>query len=264
MSFSEESDHEVTNLQINSADLPNLQIPVDFLSDSSSESNFVTPPITTPSTPTTTMGTHFSFMGVSSQTSDDTDSTCAESPRTSKKKYKKKYHNRFKIKGSCLSSYSIKFPKPKRKRVEYPSSSLFQGVELPNEDLPLNVKVSDGEVIHETEVFVPSGNQIFNLQILSNVFSIFSCPVSNCLGHAKLYQQSLKDGLQRFFLVKCARCHFRIANFPATLPIGCSPKEAATGEAKLVKGRSEVNLQSMLAVHTTSLSWADSVLSVRC
>ena len=103
----------------------------------------------------------------------------------------------------------------------------------------------------------PVGNQIFNLEILANIFSLFQCTDSNCSERAILYKHILNDGLQRFYVLKCIRCHLRIAEFPATLPIGITPKEVHNSERLLKRGQSQINTRSMVAVHFTSLSWAD-------
>ena len=67
----------------------------------------------------------------------------------------------------------------------------------------------------------------------------------------------MQDGLQKFLLIKCDRCHIIAAEFPASLPIGLSPDVCVNNKSLRVRGQSELNLRSLLAVHSTSQSWED-------
>ena len=100
------------------------------------------------------------------------------------------------------------------------------------------------------------GNQIFNLEILAHVFTLLICPDKTCSGRPRLHQHTSRDGLQRFFLVKCSHCHKLIANFPASLPIGASPDDCINN-AVYRTGQSEINARSLIAVHSTASSWED-------
>ena len=102
-----------------------------------------------------------------------------------------------------------------------------------------------------------TGNQIVNLGILNQVFSLFSCVDKTCQGKIKLYEQLVEDGLQKFLLIKCDYCHHVVAEFPASLPIGVPADSCINNKAIRIRGQSDLKLRSLLAVHTTSLSWED-------
>ena len=137
-----------------------------------------------------------------------------------------------------------------------PPSELFGNIYFPPAEQTYKVKVSDGSKLGEKPLLVPRGNQIFNLEILSNVFSLLICPNKTCSGRPRLHQHTSRDGLQRFFLLKCYNCHTIIAEFPASLPIGASPDECINN-AVYKPGQSEINARSLIAVHSTASSWED-------
>ena len=159
-------------------------------------------------------------MGVCSQPLEGTDNASATPPNpTPRKVYRKKYSRRYqKAHDNLFSYYFIRSPKPKRTRIERPSSALFTSIKFPPPNHPQKIKISKGSGILEKESIPPLGNQIFNLEILSNAISIFSCTVPICIGKAKLYQHILKDDLKDSLLssaidVKCkfqnSRQHFQ-------------------------------------------------------
>ena len=118
------------------------------------------------------------------------------------------------------------------------------------------MKTSDGGKVEDQELLVPRGNQIFNLEILANVFSLLVCPNKSCSVRPRLHQQTSRDGLQLFFLLKCYLCHATIADFPASLPIGASADECINNRTHRI-GHSEINARALIAVHSTSASWDD-------
>ena len=103
----------------------------------------------------------------------------------------------------------------------------------------------------------PSGNQIMNLAILAQVFIQLNCPNKACRGRLHLYEHPLQDGLQKFLLLKCGICHKIAAEFPASSPIGLPAEACVNNTALRVRGQSELNVRSLLAVHSTSQSWED-------
>ena len=202
---------------------------------------------------------------ISSQTlglSELTEPTTAP-PKPRKRKYVKKIVYNFK-KGQAPSmqnaNQSSDTPQSKRMKVNKPKSAIFEEMRIPRETLPFSVKIKTGEKTIDKVLLLPHGNQIFNLDILASVFALFKCTQPQCSGRPKLYESLIKDGLQRFFILKCKMCHTAIAKFPATLPIGASPDKVVNNKSLMVRGRSEINKRSMLAVHTTSMSWSDFVL----
>ena len=78
-----------------------------------------------------------------------------------------------------------------------------------------------------------------------------------CKGRIRLYEQLLEDGLQKFLLIKCDYCDLVVAEFPASLPIAVPAHSCVNNKSIRVKGKSDLNLRSLLAVHTTSQSWED-------
>ena len=113
---------------------------------------------------------------------------------------------------------------------------------------------SDGKE-YEKELRPASGNQIINLAILAQVFIQMNCSDKACNGRLHLYEHILQDGLQKFLLVKCGICHRITAEFPSSLPIGVPAEACLNNKSLRVNGQSELNVRSLLAVHTTSQSW---------
>ena len=92
------------------------------------------------------------------------------------------------------------------------------------------------------------------------MFSLLVCPFKNCNVMPRLNQHTSRDGLQRFFLLKCYYCHTIIADFPASLPIGASPDTCINTRTYRI-GQSEINARALIAVHSTSASWEDIYLT---
>ena len=120
-----------------------------------------------------------------------------------------------------------------------------------------DVKLSSDGKDYEKELRPACGNQIINLAILAQVFIQLNCPNKACKGRLHLYEHVLQDGLQKFLLVKCGICNRITAEFPASLPIGVPAEVCVNNKSLRVNGQSELNVRSLLAVHTTSQSWED-------
>ena len=252
-----------------SADLPILTNPSPFNSEeSSSESDTPyeidslsrpsTPSTpTTPSTPSTSLGTSFSFIGLSSQTSEEEVFVTPSKPKRKKYVRKPKYNIR---KGHTL------FVKPthigkKTFKVSRPSSYLYKDVRFQIERKTYDVKLSSDGKEYEKLLRPASGNQIINLAILAQVLIQMNCSDKACKGRLHLYEHILQDGLQKFLLVKCGICHRITAEFPSSLPIGVPAEACLNNKSLRVNGQSELNVRSLLAVHTTSQSWEDFLLT---
>ena len=242
--------------------LPKLRIPSPFQSEESSldlGSGDETPSTPgTPSTPFSPLGSEFSFLAVSSQTSEGGEFA---TPRPRKKRFSKRRAHNFE-RGPLFGRTSDRSPSaspsqsPKRTKVCRPQSDLFNDIYFPPEEKSYLVKTSDGGKTEEQELLVPRGNQIFNLEILASVFTLLICPDRSCNGRPRLHQHTSRDGLQRFFLLKCYLCHTIIADFPASLPIGASPDKCVNNSAHRT-GHSEINARAVIAVHSTAASWED-------
>ena len=200
------------------------------------------------------MGTEFSFLGVSSQTSEAGEFA---TPRPRKKRFtKRRVLNLKRAPGFDRRGEDSPSASSKRTKLTRPKSELFANVHFPRADESYHVKLSECDTFSNKQLLVPHGNQIFNLEILSNVFTLLNCPDKKCLGKPRLHQHITRDGLQRFFLLKCYRCHKCIADYPASLPIG-SPPDGCINTGVHLTGVSEINARSLIAVHSTGSSWED-------
>ena len=81
--------------------------------------------------------------------------------------------------------------------------------------------------------------------------------LNSCKGKMRLYERLIEDGLQKFLLIKCDFCHNVVAEFPASLPIGVPAESCINNKSIRLRGQSDLNLRSLVAVHTTSQSWED-------
>ena len=239
-----------------SSHLPYLEIP-DNSSDSESSSDS-DDQVLTPSTPTTSVSTAFSNMGALSQHSDGTGSASVMSPTPTRRKYTKKFSSRFPkgVKTIFPSPVGSPTPTTKRSRIERPSSSIFEDVRFPAKSLVQTIKLRQGENMSTKQLNKPVGNQIFNLEILANIFSLFQCTDSNCSGRAILYKHILNDGLRRFTYSSAFDFTYALQNFQLLCQLVLLPKKSSI-QRLLKRGQSQINTRSMVAVHSTSLSWAD-------
>ena len=201
------SNDENESPQFRTGALPKLSIPSPFQSGESSEGfetgNGADTPSThgSPGTPISPLGTEFSFLGVSSQPSDPEGFS---NPRPRKKQWTKKRADNFKCRPLFGRPEDVSTSKSsKRTKLARPTSELFVNIPFPSAEESLTVKVSDGTKMGDKQLNVPRGNQIFNLEILANVFTLLICPDKSCGGRPRLHQHITRDGLQRFFLLKC-------------------------------------------------------------
>ena len=260
-SSEEEAD---TQSKFNYEHLPLLQIPSPFQSHSSGSDSPTSPSIAMPTIPRTpltpfspgsSLGTEFSYIDLSSQVSD------GPTPKTTRgKKYVRKKSGGFK-KGQPRPARKVPppeaSPQMKRQKVERPKTPLFSDMRFPVPSGTFKILLASEGKETKLDLSVPSGNTICNMEILSLVFNQLNCTDKLCIGKVKLYQRLLTDGLQRFYLLKCTHCHRILAEFPASLPIGVTAPDSINNSSIRVKGHSEINQRSLLAVHTTSSSWED-------
>ena len=191
--------------QFRSGALPKLAIPSPFQSEESSpdvesDSGAETPSTPgTPVAPLSPLGTEFSFLDVSSQTSEAGEFA---TPRPRKKRFtKRRVLNLKRAPGFDRRGEDSPSVSSKRTKLTRPKSELFANVHFPRADESYHVKFSDCDTFSNKQLLVPHGNQIFNLEILSNVFTLLNCPYKNCLGKPRLHQHITRDGLLRFFLL---------------------------------------------------------------
>ena len=219
---SSEEESEAPPCRFNIQDLPQLHIPSPFQSDSSGcesptspGSNLSSRPETpaTPLSPSSSLGGVFSFIEISSQTSDGASGN-PKPPRG--KRYVKRKSGGYK-KGqdrpprSCPISDS---PHMKRKKVERPKTPLFSGTRFPVPVGTYNIKTVSGGKETTREFLIPTGNAICNMEILSLVFAQLNCIDRLCVGRLKLYESLLQDGLQHFIeMYPLPQCSCRISRY---------------------------------------------------
>ena len=261
---SSEQEFEAQPSRFNIADLPSLHIPSPLQSDSSGCETPTSPAsdvISRPETPTTplspgsSLGGEFSFIDISSQTSDGVSATSKTQRR---KKYVKRKSYPFK-KGQPRSRVVpiIDTPHSKKIKVERPQTAMFSDMRFPTPAGSYKIKTSSGDGSTTQDLTIPTGNSICSLDILSLVFTQLNCIDRSCFGRLKLYERLLQDGLQKFLLLKCTHCHNVVAEFPTSLPIGVSALDSINNKSVRVKGKSEITQRALMAVHTTSSSWED-------
>ena len=198
----------------------------------------------------------FSFIQLSSQTSDGASGT---TKLTRAKRYINKKtgsYNKGQKQPPRASSIS-ESPLLKRHKIERPSSELFSDIRFTAPLGSYPFKLDSGDKTGVSELVVPTGNAICNLEILSLVFGQLNCTDRSCYGRLKLYEIPLDDGLQNFLLVNCTNCHKLVAEFPASPPIGVSAIASINDKSMITKGKSEINQRALMAVHTTSFSWEE-------
>ena len=258
-SLSDEDIPEPTE-SFRSADLPIISNPTPYSDESSSSVSVDTDSLSCPSTPTTpaspatSLGAVFSHVGLSTQTSDD---QVFSTPKPKRKRLVKRKVYPFKkghtinLKRSSLTpgTESVKFVRP--------TSSLYKDMHFARETNVVNIKLSADGLDYSKNLSPATSNQIVNLAILNQVFALLSCVYKTCKGKMRLYERLLEDGLQKFLLIKCDYCHNVVAEFPASLPIGVPADKCINNKSLRLRGQSDVNLRSLLAVHTTSQSWED-------
>ena len=137
-------------------------------------------------------------------------------------------------------------------KVSRPTSSLYKDLHFEMDTKVMNIKLRSEGMEYSQTLSPATTNQIVNLSILNHVFSLLSCLDKACKGRIRLYEQLLEDGLQKFLLIKCNYCHQLVAEFPASLPIGVPADKCVNNKSIRIRGQSDLNLRSLLAVHTTS------------
>ena len=248
-------------------DLPSLNIPSPFQSDSSgcetptSPASYVFSRPETPETPTTplspgsSLGGEFSYIDISSQTSDGASAT-TKTPR--RKKYVKRKSYPFK-KGQPRPRVLniVDSTHSKKQKVERPKTPMFSDLRFPKPAGSYQIRIDSGDVSSTQDLTIPTGNNICSMEILSLVFEQLNCTNRSCYGRLKLYERLIQDGLQRFLLLKCTHCHNVVAEFPTSLPVGVAALDTINNKSVRSRGKSEINQRALMAVHTTSASWED-------
>ena len=281
MSFSEQemsSSEQETVPIFRSADLPLVRIPSPFASSIESSDSCLSQAVTkddcvfkVPNTRTdvipsstspTELRSTFSQFALSSQTSEDSDNSIKvpSSSLRGKRRVKKVNVGKFR-KGEGLKRKSVFTPLPAKRLPTKPTSGLFKQVKFPPPNKFISIKLRKEETHLFRDLLISHGSQIIDMDLLSMVFSLLRCTEPKCTGPLKLYQYAFRDGLQSYLLLKCSYCHLVIAQFPTSLPIDMQPTEAVNDPQMLSRRKSEVNVRALLAVHCTSLSWNDFLLS---
>ena len=101
----------------------------------------------------------------------------------------------------------------------------------------------------------PKGMRILDVGILSEVFSTIRC--NNCNGTQALYEEEWKHCWQTFFRVKCPKCNSEDATFPSSRSLDIPSNHTCVNVPFTPKDMNEVTMRSVLATHSTGISWRD-------
>ena len=132
-------------------------------------------------------------------------------------------------------------PRAKKHKLERPKTAIFLDMRFHFAPASVPVITGSGDKATTQHLAIPNGNSICNMEILSLVFTQLNCVDRTCYGRLKLYKQHIQDGLQRFLLLKCTHCHNVVAEFPTTLPKGCSALDSVNNKSIRVKVKREIN-----------------------
>ena len=264
---SSDQEFEERKSRVDIADLPSLNTPSPFQSDSSgcetptSPASYVFSRPETPTTSTTPLssrsshGGEFSYINISSHTSDGA-SGSSKTPR--RKKYLKRRSYPFKKEQPRQQAFNIvESTHSKKQKVECPKTPMFSDLHFPNPVGSYQIRIDSGDASSTQDLTIPTGNNICSMEILSLVFAQLKCTDRSCDGRLKLYERLIHDGLQRFLLLKCIHCHNVVADFPTSLPVGVTALDAINNKTIRSRGKSEINQRALMVVHTTSASWED-------
>ena len=253
--------------QFRPIDLPYIPIHSDFDSSDASDleesTGFSTPstpatpstPITpatpsTPATPISQLASSVTTFGFS-----DTDVATFSVPPP-KRRYTKK--SRGFLKGHSQHKrrlFPLDSPPPPKK--PYISAHYRGNIRIPSRPRRQKVMLRKGEQTTSREMFVPHGSEVMNMEILCRVLSLVRCNDPTCSGYLTLHKLQRQYGLQSSFILHCLRCHIVVAEFSSSLHIGETPQEALNNPPSKTFRESEVNSRSLLALHSTSMSWRD-------
>ena len=122
------------------------------------------------------------------------------------------------------------------------------------------VNIRTGEKTTSREMYTPHGSELINMDILCNVISLLRSNETGCWGSLILHKLPQTNGLLSNFIIHCIRCHVVVAEFSSSLRIGETPQEAINNPYIKRHTETEVNSRTLLAVHSTSMSWRDFLL----
>ena len=154
--------------------------PYDSEVSSSSDSEYTESPSTpstptTPASPATSLGASFSYVGLSSPTSED---QLFSTPKPKKKRVVKRSNYNFKNGFAPFYLRSTKSPGRERAKVVRPFGSLYDNIRFANETRVCNIKLSE----YSQNLIPATSNRILNQGILNHVFSLLSCVDKTCKG----------------------------------------------------------------------------------
>ena len=101
----------------------------------------------------------------------------------------------------------------------------------------------------------PTGMRILDVGIFAEVFSTFRC--NECDGILVLYEEERKHGWQTYFRVKCQRCLSEHATFPYSRSLDIPSHNTCVNVPFTPIDMNEVTMRSVLATHSTGMSWSD-------
>ena len=247
--------------QFRPEDLPLVHIPLHLDLDSSDSEDEIESLPSTPSTPGTPI-TPLSNLAASVSSFDFGDILDAPTSSRSgqKRVYNKKYSNRF-SKGIHSKRSLFQTPSKKPKRISLSrQSNFFEAMKFPKAPVAQNIILKEGDKLTTKQMFVPHGAEIMNMDVLSQVIALLKCPWSKCKGRLILHKLPFSAGLHSYFILHCNFCHAVVAQFSNSLNIGESLSDAVNN-SKLIRRPSEISMRVLLAMHVTSMSWQDFLLT---
>ena len=127
----------------------------------------------------------------------------------------------------------------------------------PSRPRPQKVLLRKGDQTTSSEMYVPHGSEVMNMDILCRVISLVRCNNPACSGQLMLHKLQRQNGPHSFFILHCLRCHVVVSEFSSSLHIGESQQDAVNMPPTKSFRQNEVNSGALLAVHSTSMSLRD-------
>ena len=135
----------------------------------------------------------------------------------------------------------------------HPRRGYIAKFRVPRTSYPRSVHFSkrDSKKIAST----PTGMRLLDIGVLAEVFSTLRC--NECNNTLALYEDQWKHNWQTFFRVKCQRCHSEHATFPSSRSLDIPSHHTCVNVPFTPNDMNEVTMRSVLATHSTGMSWRD-------
>ena len=100
-------------------------------------------------------------------------------------------------------------------------------------------------------------NRIASIPTGMRILDVGTLRCNKCNGSLALYEEKWKYGWQTFFTVKCQSCHSEHATFPSSRSLNIPSHHTCVNVPFTPKDMNEVTMRSVLATHSTGMSWRD-------